>query len=369
MKRKFGLSVGLILVSSFVTFGCIFSSKMGKAPQGERLDRIKKSIHYRDGEFHNLNPTPHSSLGDSSFSTLYKMMFGKFPGAVPRQKIPAIHTDLNTLPLSRDVLVWFGHSSYYLQVHGVRFLIDPVFSGHASPVPFSVTSFKGTDIFSAKDMPEIDYLLITHDHYDHLDASTVKKLRKKVKKVICGLGVGSHVEYWGYDPKNIIEKDWNESVSLNDSLRIDVLSARHFSGRSVMHNNTLWVSFLLSAFGKKYFLGGDSGYDTHFADVGKQFGPIDLAILENGQYNKAWYAIHCMPEETLKAARDLKATHLMPVHSGKFAISTHAWNDPLIELERLNQTYKIPLVTPKIGEPVFLDQLDKIYDRWWEQIK
>ena len=369
MRRKMIVLLVLIVLSSVFTFGCIINSKMGKAPAGERLDRLKKSEHYKDGAFCNVEVTPHSALGDSSLSTAYKMMFGKYPGSKPEQKIPIVHTNLKTFHVEKDVIVWFGHSSYYLQIQGKRFLIDPVFSGHASPVPFSVKAFKGTDEFNVDDMPEIDFLIITHDHYDHLDAKTVKGLKKKVKKVICGLGVGSHFEYWGYKKDIIIEKDWDEQVDLGDQMTLFVLTARHFSGRSFQHNNTLWVSFLLETPKQKIFLGGDSGYDKHFEAIGKRFGPIDLAILENGQYNMAWHAIHCLPEETLKAARDLGARYLLPVHSCKFSISTHAWKEPLSELVRINTNYHIPLVTPKIGEPVYLDQLDKPWEEWWKTLK
>ncbi|WP_373548416.1 MBL fold metallo-hydrolase [Haliscomenobacter sp.] len=361
----------LLLLALFIGFVLLFLQlpQFGKAPSGARLQRIKQSPHYQDGAFVNKEPTPNLSEGHSFGSVLYSFFFAKKPDLKPKEPIPSTFTDLYQLPANADVLVWFGHSSYYLQIGGVKFLIDPVFSGNVSPIPGSNQAFKGSDVYTVKNMPPIDYLLITHDHYDHLDYQTVTGLKDKVKQVICGLGVGSHLERWGYPAERIMEKDWNESLILEKGLTLHTLPTRHFSGRSFKRNNTLWLSFLLETPNGKIYLGGDSGYGEHFAKIGDQFGPIDLAILENGQYNPAWHAIHCLPEETLKAAKALQAKLLMPVHSSKFALAMHAWYEPLTEITRLNSGYLVPLVTPLIGECVNLKESGQAFQEWWKTLQ
>ncbi len=298
---------------------------------------------------------------------MFDFLFRKGASTKPKGTIPAVHTDLKNLPAG-DWLVWFGHSSYFIQTDGLTFLVDPVFSGNASPVPGSTKAFKGANVYTTDDMPEIDYLFISHDHYDHLDYETVKKLKEKVKKVICGLGVGAHLERWGYEPENITEMDWNTAVKPQQGVKIFGLEARHFSGRSFKRDQTLWLSFLLQTPTRKIYIGGDSGYDKHFKEIGALHGPIDLAILENGQYNEAWKAIHFLPGENLQAAIDLKANRLMPVHSSKFDLALHAWDEPLKEMVKRNEKIGLPLVTPQIGEPVNLNDSAQVFTEWWKDV-
>jgi L-ascorbate metabolism protein UlaG (beta-lactamase superfamily) len=363
------IAFSLIVVSTISIYLYMQQAKFGKAPSGERLARIHNSPNFKDGKFQNKSFTPTLAEGYSMMGEMRKLIFDRIPRRNPTDVIPSLKTDLLNLPHDTDVLVWFGHSSYFMQIRGKTFLIDPVFSGNASPIPGSIKSFKGSDIYSAADMPPIDYLLISHDHYDHLDYETVMALRDKIKKVICGLGVGAHFESWGFVPDKIIEKDWNESVVLENDLTIHATPGRHFSGRGFTRNNTLWLSFVLQSPKLKIFIGGDSGYDTHFTEIGNTYGPFDLAILENGQYNLAWHNIHMLPSETLMAAHDLKAKRLFPVHSSKFALSRHSWDEPLNEISRLNETAHIPLVTPMIGQVVYLNKSDQIFTKWWKGVE
>lgn len=357
------LSIILLLVIATIAY--MQHPKFGKSPSGKRLELIKQSPNFKDGKFQNIHFTPDVSEGYSMSSVAYDFAFTKFPRTYPTDTIPSIKTDLKTLPITENVLVWFGHSSYFIQLNGKRFLIDPVFSGNASPVPYSIKSFTGTDIYSINDMPEIDYLLISHDHYDHLDYQTIKELKPKIKHVICGLGVGSHFEHWKFDSSKIIEKDWDEKVIIADDFTLHTATARHFSGRGFTSKNTLWLSFVLEAPDFKLYLGGDSGYDTHFAEIGEKFGGFDLAILDNGQNNLAWHEIHLLPEEVLKATQDLKAKRLFPVHSSKFKLAFHPWDEPLTKITKLNKSHNIPLVTPKIGEIVNLKDATQQFKQWW----
>lgn len=342
--------------------------EFGKAPSGDRLAKIKRSPNYKDGQFRNISLTPMLTEGYTFTGLLYNQLFKKFPRRKPQDSIPSIKTNLMELPADSNALIWFGHSSYFIQIEGKRFLVDPVFSGNASPLPGTNRSFKGTDIYTASDMPPIDFLLITHDHYDHLDYETVLALKDKVKTVVCGLGVGASFEHWGFAPGKIVEKDWNESVPIDSGIVLYTASARHFSGRTFSRNNTLWVSFILQTPHLKIFMGGDGGYDTHFAQIGNTYGPFDLAILDNGQYNPAWKNIHEMPQETLKAAQDLKAKRLFPVHSSKFMLAQHPWDEPLNEITELNKWYSIPLVTPMIGQLVNLNDPDQAFTEWWKGV-
>ena len=345
------------------------NSVFGKNPTGKRLERIKNSPNYKNGQFQNLSATPPFAENASMGGIIYEKFFKNFPDLKPKSQIPSIKTDLHHLDLKKNELVWFGHSSYYLQADGLRFLIDPVFSENASPVLNTLKAFSGSNIYTVADLPEIDYLLITHDHYDHLDRQTIKALKSKVKHVICGLGVGSHLEYWGYDPKIIIEKDWYDSIEINKDVHIFIEPARHFSGRGFVRNQTLWVSYVLQTPTMNIYLGGDSGYDSHYAEIGNKYGPFNLAVLENGQYNKDWPYIHETPEEVLKAAKDLHAKRILPVHSSKFALSNHPWYEPLARLTKLNASINLNLITPIIGEVVHLEDTNQKFERWWERIK
>ena len=341
-------------------------SQLGKKPSGERLEKITKSPNYKNGAFQNLEDTIMMTTDRSMVSSLWEFMVRKIPHAQPEKALPSQKTDLLKLDPKENALVWFGHSSYFLQVDGKKILVDPVFSGHAAPFSFMVKAFAGTDVYTAQEMPEIDYLVITHDHYDHLDYQTVKELKNKVKNVICGLGVGEHLESWGYDPKIIMEGDWNESFDLGSGFELTVLPARHFSGRTFTRNQTLWASYALKTPTLKLFLGGDGGYGKHYKAIGDKYGPFDLAMLENGQYNEDWRYIHMMPEETYHAAIDLKTKKLLAVHSAKYILSKHSWDEPLKRISAADD--RNLLITPMIGEKVKLNDPKQTFVKWWKFI-
>lgn len=341
----------------------------GARPAGARLELIQKSPSYREGKFQNLSPTPALTESHSYPTVLYNFFFGQKEHVAPEDSIPFIRTDLKHIPKEANALVWFGHSSYWMQIDGKSILVDPVLKDYAAPFNLTNKAFKGSASYTTKDLPYIDYLVITHDHYDHLDYETIRELKGRVGKVICALGVGAHFETWGYEPEQLIEKDWGDQVALDEDITMHFTPARHFSGRSLFSNNTLWTSYVLETPSKKIFLGGDSGYDEHFKEIGKKFGGFDLAILENGQYNIAWKYIHMMPEEVLRAGRELGARRILPVHSGKFALALHAWYEPLSKLTELNKASGQSLLTPMIGEIVNLDDEDQQFKHWWIGVK
>lgn len=357
--------IGLLILSAFLFLN---QNKFGKAPDQKRMNKYALLFNYKNGKFQNLSETPELTNGHSMIGVMYDYFFKKSKRIKPSDVIPSVKLDLLNIPLDSQILVWFGHSSYFMQIDGKRILVDPVFSGNASPIPGTNRAFPGTDRYSVRDLPTIDYLFITHDHYDHLDYPTILELLPKVKKVICGLGVGAHLEYWGYAPDLLHEMNWYESIALDSGFTAFCEPARHFSGRSFSRNNTLWASFLLQTPTRKIYIGGDSGYDTHFADIGKRHGPIDLAILDNGQYDLAWQNIHNLPEEVLKAAHDLQARCVFPVHSSKFVMANHPWDEPLQRITELNATLNVPLMTPIIGEMVNLNDTNRIFKKWWKGI-
>ena len=361
--------LAIVIAFGIYLFFFLKQPKFGKLPDGARLEQIKKSPNFRDGNFQNLRHTPDLTEGETMLSVLWDFLFSKKTRLKPVDKIPTIKTDLLNLDPGEDILVWFGHSSYFIQLDGKKILVDPVFSGSVSPISFTSKAFKGTDIYSVDDIPEIDYLFITHDHWDHLDYETILKLQSKIKRVICPLGVGSHLEYWGYKANIIVEKDWYEKVDLDSGFVATAVPARHFSGRGFKRNETLWVAFILQTPTMKIFLGGDGGYDNHFSEIGAAIGSVDLAILENGQYDRKWKYIHMMPEEVVQAAIDLKAKAFFPVHSSKFAIANHPWDEPLKKVTENSKSTNLRLVTPMIGEKVILKDTSQQFSHWWERIQ
>lgn len=329
-----------------------------------RTDRMQRSPNYKNGVFQNLSPTP-TLAEDASMLKVLKEAVSRPKTVKPATALPSVKTDLKELYADEPVIVWFGHSSYLVHVKGFNILVDPVFSGSASPVPVIVKAFAGADAYNVADMPDIDVLLITHNHYDHLDRRTVIELMPKVKAVYTSLGVGDDLECYKIPQEKITELDWWEGVEVRRDIQLTATPARHFSGRGLKRGGTLWSSFVLNIHGYNIFLGGDSGYDFHFNDIGNKYGPFDIAILECGQYNKAWPHIHMMPEETVQASIDLKAKVLFPVHWGKFTLANHPWNEPIIRAVTAAGHRQVKITHPMIGEPVMVNRHypDKM---WWD---
>ncbi|MGZ3884753.1 MAG: MBL fold metallo-hydrolase [Bacteroidia bacterium] len=345
----------------------IRGEKFGRIPDGDRMERIKKSANYRDGKFQNAEHTPDLTEGVSMGKVMRDFFFSRNPDKQPPQRVPTKKTNLFTLNPSENVMVWFGHSSYFLQVDGRKILVDPVLSGAASPVKFTTRSFAGTDVYAVSDFPEIDVLFLTHDHWDHLDHSTIVQLRPKVKAIVTSLGVGAHLERWGISKDIIFEMDWNDELKLNNGLTVNSATARHFSGRGFKRAQAIWSSFVLTTPSKRIFIGGDSGYGKHFKTIGDAFGPFDLALLECGQYNVNWKYIHMMPEETAKAADDLNAKLFVPVHWGKFALAMHDWNEPIRRVTVAARQHSARMLSPLIGESLDLDHPSDP-ESWWEEL-
>lgn len=359
------MGIVIFILAAVLCIGTYLHLPMfGALPRGGRLERIKMSPNYRDGAFQNNEETP--MMTADGFDAVRNFLFRKKVRLKPQDALPSVKTDLKNLPRDEDILVWFGHSSFFLQLGGKRMLVDPVFSPVSSPVLFYPSSFKGTDVYTPDDMPEIDYLFITHDHWDHLDHKTMLKMKSKTGKVITGLGVGAHLERWGFEKDKIIETDWGDTVSPDEKIKVHVLPARHFSGRGLVRNKSLWVSFLIEQPDFKLFLSGDSGYGKHFADIGEKFGPVDLAIMDSGQHDKDWKYVHMMSDEVVRATKELGAKRLFMAHLGRLCISNHPWDEPFIEITEMSADAPYSLITPVIGEKVELKKTDQIFKHWWK---
>lgn len=360
--------IALVVAATSLLAGIMWfqQPQWGRAPRGQRLARIHASPHYRNGAFQNEIPTPVMADLGSFPSVLWEYFRSK---NTPPGPIPSTKTDLHALDPHKNILVWFGHSSYFMQIDGKTILVDPVMSGRASPVPFTGVAFEGTDRYTVADLPAIDYLFITHDHWDHLDHETILALKPKVGRVITGLGNGEYFEQWGYNNDRITELDWGENISLSSGFTAYAVTARHFSGRSMVRNRALWTSFVLRTSSMQIFIGGDGGYGPHFANIGRRFGPFDLAILDNGQHHTNWRFIHMMPDQVWMAAHDLHARRLFPAHSSKFALAPHAWDAPLKAITALHTDTAIQLLTPVIGEAVDLQDSTRTFPAWWEAVQ
>ncbi|HWB25820.1 MAG TPA: MBL fold metallo-hydrolase [Chitinophagaceae bacterium] len=342
----------------------MFLPQFGKLPRGNERSKVEASANFQKGSFKNISPTEMMADNTSMPEMLWHFL-NRPANCFPAAALPSVKTSLKNIQTAKPVITWFGHSSYLIQINQKNILVDPVFSGHASPFTFTAKSFPGSDIYGVDDMPGIDILILTHDHYDHLDYKTVTRLLPSVKLICTSLGVASHLVYWGCDKSKIIEFDWWDGREVLKDITLTAAPARHFSGRGLVRNKTLWSSFILQTTGHKIYIGGDSGYDKHFADIGKKFGPFDIVVLECGQYNTAWPYIHMMPEETAQAAIDLKANILLPVHWGKFSLSLHPWDEPIERVTAKAAELHVPVTTPMIGEQVIVGA-DYPVKHWWE---
>lgn len=366
INNMIALYIILFIVAAFLVITNL--PVFGRLPRGLRLAKTQQLSNYSNGALQNLSVTPMQPEGVSFFTILKAFFFEKHPGKIPERALSFNQPDLDSLPKgSAPEIIWFGHSSYLIKVDGLRVLVDPVFSKAPSPFSFiGSKAFPGTDVIKAADFKNIDVLVITHDHYDHLDYQSILTIAPGVKAIVTSLGVGEHLEKWGINTDKIIELAWDQSTTLFHNLELTAVPARHFTGRKFKRNQTLWSAFVLKTVNCKLFLGGDSGYDSHFVQIGETYGPFDLALLECGQYNAYWPYIHMFPEDTVQAAIDLKAKVLMPVHWGKFSLAMHPWNEPVKRVVAAAALKNLPLVIPALGETVILNEYMPTKNWWLE---
>lgn len=266
-------------------------------------------------------------------------------------------------------LIWFGHSSFLLQINGKNILIDPMFGSVPAPHPLLGNKRFNSELpIEIDHLPKIDALILSHDHYDHLDYGSIMKLKDKVDQYYLPLGVGRHFESWGISGENVHEMDWWDEAKVDDIL-LAFTPSRHFSGRGPADRaTTLWGSWVIKSDSSSIYFSGDGGYANHFKTIGEKYGPFDFAMLECGQYNDLWSQIHMMPEETAQAAVDLRAKVSMPIHWGGFTLAMHKWRDPIERFQKKANALNVVTCTPRIGEPILVGEKYPRSD-WWEGIE
>ncbi len=328
---------------------------------------LKQSPNYRNRKFINQIPTSMAMHVGGAMSLIRDSM-RRNQHKRPAKPLLVEHPDPQAL-LSATIpeLVWFGHSASLLRLQSQTILLDPMLG--PSPSPFTAIGprrFSKSLPMTPEEIPHVDAVLISHDHYDHLDYPTIKKLRSKTDKFFVPLGVGAHLRSWGVKPHQIVEMDWWDEAKF-ESLTFVCTPARHFSGRTLTDRyKTLWCSWVISGKNTKLFFSGDTGYGPHFKQIGEKYGPFDLTLMECGQYDERWPNIHMMPEQTLAAHQDVRGRRLFPLHWGAFVLALHPWADSVERLRKVAKAAHVPVVTPRIGEIVSIKAPTYPKTTWWK---
>lgn len=365
--------LGIILFLLFLGGYFVRSSVFGQVPKTEQSKEFEKSSSYNKekGRFENRQSHLHAQMNKKNFHipTFLETMseWRNNKRGVPDRALPSMAPDLEKfLACDEDDVkfIWLGHSTFLLRMAQKTILVDPVFSSVASPLPFLARRFQKPPL-SLEDLPDIDFVLISHDHYDHLDMNSIKFFKDKHCLFIAPLGLSSHLMHWGIEKERIEEADWWEGIEIKE-LTFTATPSQHFSGRDLFNSNkTLWASWVIASDDHRVFFSGDSGYDTHFKEIGQHLGPFDLAFIETGQYNPKWQEVHMLPRDSAQAFIDLKAKYYVPIHWGMFELSLHAWDEPIIEISRYAKELTIPLLTPQLGELVDL-KTPETTQGWWK---
>lgn len=366
-----GLLLGglLLILVIFVALFVNISPEFGGTPTKEQRLQYVKSENYEDGVFRNKgNVKMNMGFGD-----IVKSLRGYFspqPNTTPEKGIAVEQIDSMAIANYKGSsrLVWFGHSSFLLQMEGKNLLIDPMFGPVPAPHPLlGGKRFSKTLPIQIAKLPKIDAVIFSHDHYDHLDYGSIQLLKGKVDKFFTPLGVGAHLTEWGVEKERIEEMDWWDETEYQ-GLRFTCAPAQHFSGRGLTDRaRTLWSSWGIQSKTENIFFSGDSGYGSHFKEIGEKLGPFDFAMLECGQYNELWKEIHMMPEETAQAGVDVRAKKIMPIHWGAFKLAMHPWTEPVERVSKKALELGIPTTAPKIGEYIYLDANQISNEPWWEE--
>lgn len=323
-----------------------------------------------DGNYHNP-PNPGARASQGALRIWTRFFLQSKQGTVPVDPIPVqplTRAQLDALPGDANHLVRLGHSSHLLKLHGKYWLIDPVFGERVSPF-----SFIGPKRFHApplrlEDLPPIEGLILSHDHYDHLDVPTIEYLRERVQRYFVPLGVGARLKGMGVADARIQEFDWWQGAE-QSGVKLTATPSQHFSGRTLWdRDSTLWASWVIESGGQRIFYSGDSGYFPGFAQIGERFGGFDIALIENGAYDDYWPSVHMAPEESVQAVQDLRARVLYSVHNSTFDLAFHTWQDPLERIATLSAQKKVELATPVIGEVMTVGK-PRENRLWWRGLK
>lgn len=339
--------------------------------QGLAMDWTNVS-HYSKEDKSFFNPEPYKTKIEKmgfvdTLKVLKKVFFDKSTRA-PLNKLPYIKPEMKDFitSSSHTKFIWFGHSTLLLNIDSKIILVDPVFSDYAFALDMFVKRFQ-EPVMNLKELPKIDLILISHNHYDHLDKKSIEFFKSSETPIYAPLGLTKILTEWGINEKRISEFDWGDEKEF-EGIKLISTPARHFSGRTPFdRNETLWQSWVIKGKTETTYFSGDSGYGSHFKMIGEKYGPIDLAFMENGQYNEQWADIHMMPEETVQAFIDLKAKYFVPIHWGMFDLSIHNWDEPVVRTYALAMDKGLNYLSPHIGETVELESLQS-FSPWWQEV-
>ena len=371
VKRIMVVFVSLIVILviaylGFTNFYPSFGADISKAKQVE----YQQSKQYKEGKFRNQNPVPKDLTISETLGLTYKFFTTKVPNGRPKENLEVEKLDSTLVDqyTGEARLFWFGHSSFLLQIQGKTILIDPMFGKVAAPHPLlGANRFNKEFPLAIEKFPKIDAVVFSHDHYDHLDYKSVLQIKEKVSHFYAPLGVGEHLKAWDVPSEKITELDWWQETYL-DNIKLVCTPAQHFSGRKINNSqSTLWSSWVIQSKTENIYFSGDSGYATHFKEIGAKYGPFDIALMECGQYNQMWADIHMMPEETVQAGLDLNAQKIMPIHWGGFKLALHSWTDPIERVTVKAEELNLPLLAPKLGEEIMVKDSILPTKKWWEK--
>ena len=345
-------------------FGAYVMTRFGSLPTAAETAQWKELENYRDGRFHNLEANDFAAKKAVKKSGFLKFLF-KSKNA-PSFQIPQKQDRHDSSTPLKDAfsVYWLGHSSLIFELGDTRFMTDPVF-GNAAPVPGIVTRYCEPPI-RRSELPPLDFIIVSHDHYDHLEYDTIRALRHTDIIFVTPVGVGARLRSFGIKPENIRELYWYESTQIGNTT-ITATPGRHFSGRTLKDRyKTLWAGWVIENGGRKIFFGGDSGYGKHFKDIGEKFGPFDLVCLEIDAWNENWKNNHMFPHEFPVAAKELNAKLAMPIHWAVFDLAMHPWKESITKVSEEAEKAGLPLFTPMMGEIAYPGKTKSW--SWWQDL-
>ena len=365
VKKVVKISTYLLIV--IILIGILFGQSCSSATYNTEDVKMNKSKQFNNDKFNNYKPSP-----DWGFFKMLPIMWDFLVTNNDRKpdiELPIKKVEFNQITSAESdelKITWIGHSSQIINIDGKIILTDPVFENRTAFM--GPSRYNGDVPLNIDEFPEIDLVLITHNHYDHLNSYTIEKIHPKVKQFIVPLLVGAELEKMGVPREKIIELDWWEETSPFEDFLIAFTPTQHFSGRGLFdRDETLWGSYVIQGPHHKTYFSGDSGYFKGFKEIGDKYGPFDYTFLECGAYNEKWRFVHMMPEETVQAHLDLKGKILQPIHWGTFNLALHAWYDPMQRVAKAADSLGVQLSTPIVGETITVDE-NLATERWWENL-